>query len=161
MYIILEVRRDHILEDTLQQIQNKPADFFKKPLKVVFKGEPGVDEGGVRKEFFQLLIKELFDPNYGMFNYNHQQRLYWFNGLTHEPPINFELIGLLTGLAIYNDIILDVPFPLAAYKKLLFQKPNFDDLREWQPEIAQSLEFILNYNDEKPLEEVLGTTFTV
>jgi ubiquitin-protein ligase E3 A len=30
-------------------------------------GEPGIDEGGVRKEFFQLLIKNLFDPQYGMF----------------------------------------------------------------------------------------------
>jgi len=34
-------------------------------------------------------------------------------------------------------------------------------LREWQPEIAQSLEYILNYNEERPLEEVLGTTFTI
>jgi hypothetical protein len=25
---------------------------FKKPLRVSFKGEPGIDEGGVRKEFF-------------------------------------------------------------------------------------------------------------
>lgn len=30
---------------------------FKKQLRVQFVGEPGIDEGGVRKEFFQLLIK--------------------------------------------------------------------------------------------------------
>jgi len=45
--------------------------------------------------------------------------------------INFELVGVLMGLAIYNNVIIDMPFPLACYKKLLYQKPNFDDLREW------------------------------
>lgn len=66
------------------------------------------------------------------------------------------------GLAIYNNIILDVSFPQAIYKLLLFEEPTFDDLKEWQPDIAQSLEFILNYNDpNQPLEDVLGTTFTI
>ena len=64
-----------------------------------------------------------------MFTYNEKLRLYWFNGMSHEPNINFELIGILMGMAIYNNIILDIPFPLACYKKLLFHKPNFDDLR--------------------------------
>ena len=66
------------------------------------------------------------------------------------------------GLAIYNNIILDVSFPQAIYKLLLFEEPTFDDLKELQPDIAQSLEFILNYNDtNQPLEDVLGTTFTI
>lgn len=43
-----------------------PTEQFKKPLKVKFKGEEGVDEGGVRKEFFQVLLRELFDQRYGM-----------------------------------------------------------------------------------------------
>ena len=135
LYLLLEVRRDSILEDTLNHIV-KPNLNFKKPLRVHFVGEPGVDEGGVRKEFFQLLTRSLFDPSYGMLNYNEQKVLYWFNGFTHEPNINFELIGILMGLAIYNNILLDVPFPLVCYKTLLFQEPTLDDLREWQPEIA-------------------------
>lgn len=32
-------------------------------------GEQGIDEGGVKKEFFLLLVRQLFDPNYGMFKY--------------------------------------------------------------------------------------------
>ena len=35
--------------------------------EVVFDGEEGVDEGGVRKEFFQLLGAQLLAPEYGMF----------------------------------------------------------------------------------------------
>lgn len=161
LYLLLEVRREHILEDTLRQIQGNNVNF-KKPLRIMFQGEPGIDEGGVKKEFFQILIKQLFDPNFGMFSYNEKERLYWFNGHTHEPPVNFELIGILMGLAIYNNIILDVPLPMACYKKLLFQEPNFDDLKEWQPEIAQSLDFILSYdNPDSPLEQTLGINFTI
>lgn len=40
-------------------------DRFAKTLQVVFAGEAGVDEGGVTKEFFQLLIRELFNVSYG------------------------------------------------------------------------------------------------
>jgi len=97
-----------------------------------------------------------------MFTFNEKTVQYYINGLSHEPNINFELIGVLMGLAIYNNIILDVSFPQSIYKQLLFEEPDFDDLREWQPEIAQSLEFILGYNDlSTPLEDVLGTNFTV
>ena len=41
-----------------------PSDL-KKQLVVVFDGEEGVDEGGVSKEFFQLIVEELCHPNYG------------------------------------------------------------------------------------------------
>lgn len=161
MNLLFEVRRDHILDDALRII-GKPNQNFQKPMRVIFHGEPGIDEGGVRKEFFQLLIKELFNHEYGMFNFNDKTVQYYINGLSHESNINFELIGTLMGLAIYNNIILDVSFPQAIYKILLFEDPDFDDLREWQPEIAQSLDFILSYDDPScPLEDVLGTNFTV
>lgn len=43
-----------------------PYDL-KKQLVVEFEGEQGVDEGGVSKEFFQLVVEEIFNPDYGMF----------------------------------------------------------------------------------------------
>lgn len=160
MNLVFEVRRDHILDDALRVIARAGSNF-QKPMRVIFQGEPGIDEGGVRKEFFQLLVRELFKAEYGMFSFNEKTVQYYINGLSHEPNVNFELIGVLMGLAIYNNVILDVSFPQAVYKQLLFEEPDFDDLREWQPEIAQSLEFILNYEDPAcPLETVLGTTFT-
>ena len=114
MYLFFEVSRSNILDDALAVI-SKPGINFQKPLRVMFKGEPGIDEGGVRKEFFQLLIKELFNPNYAMFTFNEKNVMYYLNGLSHEPNINFELIGILMALAIYNNIILDVSYPLAIY----------------------------------------------
>eukprot|EP00913_Durusdinium_trenchii_P007966 g7472.t1 len=45
-----QVRRSTIVEDALQQLAVFGRDQLKKPLKVVFDGEEGVDEGGVQKE---------------------------------------------------------------------------------------------------------------
>jgi hypothetical protein len=160
-YLILKVSRDNLIPDTLGKLVSGQVNL-KKPLKVVFNGEPGIDEGGVRKEFFQLIIKELFDPSFGMFLYNDQKRIYWFNGKSIEPNINFELIGIIAGLAIYNNIILDMHFPMALYKMLVGQEPHFEDLRDWQPAIAQSLDFIKNYNDKNvSLQDCLDLNFTI
>lgn len=47
-----------------------PADL-KKQLYVEFEGEQGVDEGGVSKEFFQLVVEEIFNPDIGTYGANH------------------------------------------------------------------------------------------
>jgi hypothetical protein len=53
-------------QDALSEIaRQRPRDLF-KPLRVHFIGEDGIDAGGVKKEFFQLLVTELLCPDYGM-----------------------------------------------------------------------------------------------
>lgn len=39
--------------------RSRTRNALKKALKVKFAGEEGVDEGGVKKEFFQLLVQEV------------------------------------------------------------------------------------------------------
>jgi hypothetical protein len=156
---ILNIRRDHLIEDTLNEV-SKPDLNFQNKLKVKFTGEQGVDEGGVRKEFFILLIRQIFDPNYGMFSYNKKTRLYWFNHYTFEPKIKYELIGVIFGLAIYNNTILDVKLPLAVYKKLLGIKPDLDDMKQCDPELYHTLNYLKITNDEN-LKDELDTNFTV
>lgn len=87
--------------------------------------------------------------------------MYWFNGQTYEPNINFELVGTLMGIAIYNNLFLDFPIAPACYKILLGQKPDLEDLRKWQPEVAGSLDYILKYEEEAPLEDIVCRTFTI
>jgi len=124
-YSVIEVRRDNLIEDALNILSNGNLNF-KKALKVKFVGEQGVDAGGVTKEFFQLIIRQIYDPAYSMFNYNEETRMYWFNQDTFEPRIKFELVGFLIGLALYNSVILDIHFPRIVYKKLLGLERTFD-----------------------------------
>ena len=158
-YCEIEVRRENLIEDTLNILSCSELNF-RKELKVIFTGEQGVDSGGLRKEFFQLIIKQIFDPAYSMFHYNDESRTYWFSDTTFEPPIKFELIGFILGLALYNSVILDVHFPRVVYKKLLGLNPCLDDLINFSPSILQSLKFILKY-DKPDLQDVLTCTFSI
>lgn len=45
----------------------------------MFDEEDGIDEGGVRKEFYQIVTKQLLDPGFGMFKYFEETRLLWFS----------------------------------------------------------------------------------
>lgn len=64
------MRRDRLIDDALVELEmiamENPSDL-KKQLVVEFEGEQGVDEGGVSKEFFQLIVEEIFNPDYGTF----------------------------------------------------------------------------------------------
>lgn len=118
------------------KLEEKSIHDLKKQLRVQFVGEEGVDEGGVQKEFFQLIVREIFDPKYGLFNYNEESRLCWFS---HNPVLDnvnvreYKLIGLLLGLAVYNSVILDLHFPLALYKKLMNVDVGLSDLKQLDP----------------------------
>ena len=80
--------------------------------------EDGIDEGGVQKEFFQIIFRSLFDLDYGMFTYDSVSRLHWFNKSSIENPNEFKLLGIIVAIALYNNVILDLHFPMVVYRKL-------------------------------------------
>jgi len=143
-YLVVKVRRSHLINDTLLQMSLRKEDL-KKPLKVQFIGEEGIDEGGVQKEFFQLIMSQIFDVNYGMFTYDEDLRVYWFNRSSFENEREFELIGILLGVAIYNGVILDVRFPHVVYKKLMRQSLTLADLKRAFPGIGSNMQQLLDY----------------
>jgi E3 ubiquitin-protein ligase HECTD2 len=44
----------------------KKHEDLKKKLRVTFVGEHGLDMGGLTKEWFLLLLRQIFQPDYGM-----------------------------------------------------------------------------------------------
>ena len=62
-------------------------------LKVKFLGEEAEDGGGVRKEFFMLLVREIFDPKYGMFKEYDETRAVWFSEDPYEEDTMYFLVG--------------------------------------------------------------------
>ena len=61
----IHVRRSHLFSDAMRAFSRATFNVSKM-LKVVFVGEPSVDDGGLRREFFQLLMKEAFTAS-GLF----------------------------------------------------------------------------------------------
>ena len=66
-FLVMSIDREKILESALNQIMAASDNDLTKPLRVIFINEEAIDEGGVRKEFFQLLVAQLFSLEYGKF----------------------------------------------------------------------------------------------
>lgn len=56
---------------------------------------------------------------------------YWFNSFSFETAAQYSLIGLIVGLAIYNNVILNINLPMVVYRKLLGKRCTFNDLQDW------------------------------
>lgn len=67
-YLVLKVRRECLVEDSLtgvSEVLGSGGEDLKKGLRIEFKGEEGVDAGGLRKEWFLLLVRDVFNPEHG------------------------------------------------------------------------------------------------
>ncbi|KAH8357498.1 hypothetical protein KR200_000145, partial [Drosophila serrata] len=159
----LTVRRDQLINDALIGLElvamSNPKDL-KKQLVVEFVGEQGIDEGGVSKEFFQLIVEEIFNPAFGMFVQQEETNNMWFNATPFENGAQFTLIGIIIGLAIYNNVILAVNFPMVVYRKLMGYCGTFADLNDWSPTLYKSLKSMLDYQGQD-MEEVFDQTFKI
>lgn len=95
-----------------------------------------------------------------MFKYYEESRCSWFSDTTFESEEMFSLIGTLVGLAIYNFQIINLPFPLALYKKILNEPLKLNDLCELDPTLGNSLTNLLAYDGEE-MEETFELTFEI
>lgn len=68
-YLTLKIRRECLVEDSLKgvsEVVGAGGEEIKKGLRIEFKGEEGIDAGGLRKEWFLLLVRDVFNPDHGM-----------------------------------------------------------------------------------------------
>lgn len=66
----LEVSRTEIFEESYRLIMKMRPKEMRKRLMVKFKGEEGLDYGGVAREWLHLLSREMLNPQYGLFQYS-------------------------------------------------------------------------------------------
>ena len=60
--------------------------YTNSPLQVEFVGEEGMDAGGVQKEFFLLLLKDILNPQFGMFLEDDESNFIWFSDEVSPCP---------------------------------------------------------------------------
>lgn len=67
----MKLHRNNIFEESYRRIMSlKRPDSLKARLWIEFESEKGLDYGGVAREWFFLLSKEMFNPYYGLFEYS-------------------------------------------------------------------------------------------
>ncbi|KAF9888103.1 hypothetical protein FE257_009239 [Aspergillus nanangensis] len=158
----LSIRRDQVFLDSFKSLYFKSADELKYgKLNVRFHGEEGVDAGGVTREWFQVLARGMFNPNYALFipvaadrTTFHPNRL---SGVNSEHLMFFKFIGRIIGKALYEGRVLDCHFSRAVYKCILGRSVSIKDMETLDLDYYKSLLWML----ENDITDIITETFAV
>lgn len=157
----LEVSREDIFEESYRLIMKMRPKDLKKRLMVKFRGEEGLDYGGVAREWLYLLSHEMLNPYYGLFQYTRDD-IYTLQ-INPDSSVNpehlsyFHFVGRVIGLAVFHGHYIDGGFTLPFYKMLLGKPIHLDDIELVDPDLHRSLNWMLN-ND---IGDGIDTTFSV
>ncbi|XP_043982008.1 probable E3 ubiquitin-protein ligase HERC4 isoform X1 [Gambusia affinis] len=146
----LHLNRASVLNDTFEQLAKADQKDYKREL-VVFFDENYENDPVYVKDFFHEVFHELMSAESEMFVFNDSKTLAWFSSGASQEDQRFHLFGVLCGLALYNKVIIYLPFPLVLFKKLLGVRPSLDDLKEFSPTYGNGLQSILD-TEEDPEE---------
>ncbi|XP_075697265.1 E3 ubiquitin-protein ligase NEDD4-like isoform X4 [Rhinoderma darwinii] len=169
----MKLHRNNIFEESYRRIMSvKRPDVLKARLWIEFESEKGLDYGGVAREWFFLLSKEMFNPYYGLFEYsatdNYTLQINPNSGLCNEDHLSyFTFIGRIAGLAVFHGKLLDGFFIRPFYKMMLGKQITLKDMESVDSEYYNSLKWILE-NDPTELdlrfcidEDNFGQTYQV
>lgn len=153
-FVRMEVRRNKILDDSHRAwSQLRPQDYHKW-MRFQFANEPGIDAGGLEREWFSLVIDEIFSPAAGLF----LQCGAAGSGVYHINPISgainanhlsfFRFIGRLLGKALMEQQFIKANLSLPLRKQIIGTPVTFSDLEFVDEQLYRNLLWLNNANDE-------------
>ena len=163
-FLVLKIRRTHVLQDAFDSIWRREERELMRPLKIRLgedHGEMGQDNGGVQQEFFGLVMAEALNPDNGTFTQDVKTKMSWFQPGSPEPLWKFELIGMIVSLAVYNGLTLPVTFPKALYRKLLDEEVlELHHIADGWPDLEKGLNTIIEWDEsDGSIEDVFSLTY--
>eukprot|EP00924_Labyrinthula_sp_SR-Ha-C_P001661 augustus_masked-scaffold_18-processed-gene-5.6-mRNA-1 protein AED:0.45 eAED:0.45 QI:0/-1/0/1/-1/1/1/0/4073 len=169
----LRVRRSHVFEDSFIALGSKKKKELLGKVTIQFENEEGIDAGGVTREFYQILCRQMFKPDYGFFKASS-------DGTSFQPDSRsavlypdhiryFRFIGRVVSKALFDGVLLDAHFTRSFYKHILGLPIDYRDIQSIDPQYYKSLCDLLTMNlDDLGLdlsftadEEELGVVKTV
>ncbi|KAH7367184.1 hypothetical protein B0T11DRAFT_348394 [Plectosphaerella cucumerina] len=158
----LAVRRSQVFHDSFRSLYFKSGDEMKYgKLNIRFHGEEGVDAGGVTREWFQVLARQMFDANYALFIPVSSDRTTFhpnkLSGINDMHTMYFKFVGRIIGKALYEGRVLDCYFSRAVYKRILGKSVSVKDMESFDPDYYKSLVWML----ENDITDIITETFSV
>lgn len=165
-HIKITVTRQTLFEDSYHQIMRLPAYELRRRLYIIFRGEEGLDYGGVSREWFFLLSHEVLNPMYCLFEYaNKNNYSLQINPASYVNPDHlqyFKFIGRFIAMALYHGRFIYSGFTMPFYKRMLNKKLTIKDIETIDPEFYNSLIWVRDNNiDECGLELWFSVDFEV
>jgi len=95
---VIWVERKNLIHSSMHLFKDLEKYDILKNLNCRYKGEQGIDAGGLRREYYSLMGKELFAPDLGLFKVSANKRSIQPNPISSIIPnylLYFEFAGLI------------------------------------------------------------------
>lgn len=160
--LTLNVRREHVFMDSYKALFYKSGEEIKNgKLNIRFNGEEGIDAGGVSREWFGVMARQMFNPDYALFNPVASDRTTFhpnsLSDVNTEHLAFFKFIGRIIAKALYEGRVLDCHFSRAVYRRILGKSVSLKDMETLDLDYYRSLVWIL----ENDITDVTFETFSV
>lgn len=161
-HLLLKIRREAILNESMHLLMLVPASDLRQRLRIEFIDEPGLDAGGLLREWVLLLCEKLFDESFGLFQPTHVENLgYWINpnsSQIHRDHLKcYQFVGRLMAKCLLEGQLLTVHFSLPLLKHILGVPISFSDLEFLDEELYRNATWLRD-NDNV---ENLALDFTI
>jgi E3 ubiquitin-protein ligase NEDD4 len=152
-HVKIVVRRHSLLEDSVSAIMSLGRNDMRKRWRIEFAGEPGIEAGGLTREWFQLVTEQIFDPDFGLWlsSCNNQMSMQ-INPASHiSCPDDylrfFRFLGRVMGRALFDRQLIKGHMVRHLYKHLLGWPITFDDLEAQDEEYYSAIKKITAMDD--------------
>lgn len=145
---------DNILSSSYTQLHNKSPNQLLNDIEISIPNSIVHDTGGVKREWFTKLAKEIFNQNYGLFDCSEKTMSYKPSPNSYVHPNHleyFRFIGQFVARSLIEGICIDAHFTSSFCKQILHYKLDINDLKDVDEELYRSSEWILQ-NDVDPLD---------
>jgi len=121
--LAVHVRREHVFEDSYRELHRRASEEWKNRFYIVFEGEEGQDAGGLLREWYTIISREIFNPMYALFTTSPGDRVtYMINSASHCNSNHlsyFKFVGRVIAKAVYDNKLLECYFTRSFYKHIL------------------------------------------
>ncbi|KAK7504720.1 hypothetical protein BaRGS_00004206 [Batillaria attramentaria] len=152
-HVKINISRENLFEDSFAQIMRLQPFDLRRRLYIIFKGEEGLDYGGVAREWFFHLSHDVLNPMYCLFEYasnnNYSLQINPASSVNPDHLLYFRFIGRFIAMALYHGKFIDSGFTLPFYKRMLSKKLTIKDLESIDQEFYQSLQWVKENNIEE------------
>lgn len=148
--LAVHVRREHVFEDSFRELHRRSPDEWKNRFYIVFEGEEGQDAGGLLREWYMIISREIFNPMYALFCTSPGDRVtYMINPASHCNSNHlsyFKFVGRVIAKAIYDNKLLECYFTRSFYKHILGKMVRVVDMESEDYSFYQGLIYLMEHN---------------
>ena len=160
------VRREHLMDDSLSCIMNLTAEQMRNMFRFEFINEPGIDAGGVAREWFQIVTERLFHPDFGLWQYSAVNQMCMqisacSSLATAEHLKLFRFTGRVIGKALFDGQLVACHMIRHIYKHILGWPLMMGDIEMIDAEVHKSLMDVVDYDNQGMDVSDLCLDFTV